>query len=1545
MATIRSVFSPGTTFNVLDPNAWVGGVVPGPNDIAQIGENGDYRATIHTDRAPYSTYTSPFSGSTIIKNQGSVIYPWEGNDVTIPVNSNAYNFNSEYQWPDTNGSFMIYPRGRFPTDVRLPIKIDYVSKSLDSAYYFYSCSVDRSFSNWIFKTGSNSEIYDCDFDEKGYPKEIYGPIRYNDYVYPLFTKFELTGSDTWHVGQIETLERCHLTIKDNATLKLDGSSVNPNAIYNNQDSYRNEIRILDNVTVELTGSTQRTNAGIYFYNRGGLFQISGSDLLPHTTLSQSANSGDSIITLTNTSSIGEGSIISIDNYKEPAKYIANTGYNVSMFSSGSNNINPYPYHTNRFSPTGSTIRQGTYGRGGATMFLSSSFREHEVVQVISQSGHEYTIAKLFGKEGTIQQDLGLFTYEQFVQNFSGSLAIPYEGQKRAVLIDSLHRDFQTGEKLIISRSTVAEVLYTDLYLSESLFLDFENGTTTDAIHTSSYAGYTGSFVDVTTNSQYNLYYEDYFRASQYWSTAPRTGSDGVTVTSSLHIGDFSNFYQPTNPQNYSACILKNTNFDEGEITIEWDRNRNLSGSADTSTYTSLLCGAGHKYDNVAPHYNSISSYQPYYMPLRQERDFTYLSLRQIDGGNTPFVRHFPFYGDRYARIGNKSVRFQAKVHIKNGLATSYLDGIKVGEQSEVSIKKHPIKLLTYRFSNIFNIRVKDYYQLVLLDTEESFDYKDGVLEGARLEYNQSSGKRVRASGNIIKDPLGYRNLIDDHVDNGKEATIKPALHSYTTTVAQDGNYNSFYRLFSNYYTGIELEYEHYYPRGYATAYMLNGSGFHIIYDLQSEVSMSALSFRMWYDYNYDYTTMASNPIQIDVSNDLESWTTVYGPTNDPRYTTRLAQLRFYDFVSGSTSARFVKLYMNGTSRYTNNRIQYLGLYNFYDENAQNMGNTVELYNADMFEVGDRVLFMEHKRPQGVEQRDQRYPAVEWDSLPGVTAGTTTDDDVCGGLTFLHTITAKDGNKITLDRKIANYPIYKGTHVYKWNQGSINFKGNHKNLAVWYNRRMQNDGMSMYQCVNANFDHTKTFSGLDGGGADNNPLNSITENISVNCIDKDSGAGFGGFVTKNVINAGGGYAPSAGGTTVNQNPGPDTYDALVFNCVFLGYSYYQHFMGVRMYNHYNNWVYTYNRTGGKYSNSNLSSVPNNKASFTIPKIKYAHNYIAHQRYGGIWSTVASGKLESTKGTIDHVEYRDNYSITAYDGIYSQANAQDTYGAYRNVIEHSNKIEMNKLYGYLSNTIPIPYQLWQNGGITTRLNGAWYPTKHPSVSPIMKVPMVSSGPSQNQPQYRIFKEENDDMYSIHQGFYYGKSQSRLWYAKPFIYYNSFKILNPHDVKIYTEFDYFREGWWLYRSSVNTTNDINRGYGDHVNTNIPKLVLFESLNKTIIDKVELSITGSNATVIYNKTHTLNPGEYIYGLYSDDLAGYGQKLFKHGSINHNIFSTQPSSVEIYYDNWDTPSLLENSPRTPEERDVASNKGRFKTLRASNTLPTGTIKIRKLKL
>ena len=1537
MATIRSVFAPGQTFNVLDPNAWVGGVVPGPNDIAQIGENGDYRATINTDRTPYSSYASPFSGSTIVKNSGSVIFPWDGNDAIIPVNSNAYNFNSEYQWPDTNGSFLIYPRTNFP-DIRFPIKIDYISKSLDDVYTFQSCSIDRTYSNWVYKTGSNP-LYDADLDEKGYPKEIATIVRYNDYVYPLHTKFELTGSDTWHVGQIETLERCHFTIKDNATLKLDGSTVNPNAIYNNQDSFNNELRILNNATVELTGSTQRTNAGIYFYDRNNAFnliQISGSDLLPNTILSQPANAGDTTIVLTNTSSIGEGSIISIDNHLESKKYTSRVWRS---------NTNPYGFISDPTYPTSSTYVWRNINKGGGSLFISGNFENHEVVQVVSQSNNNYTVAKLFGKEGKIQQDLGLYTYEQFIQTFTGSVITPFSGQKRVALIDSLHKDFQPGEKLIISRSKVAEVLYSDYYLSSSLYLDFTNGATTSSIHVSPYSGYTGSLVDVTTNSNYNLYYENYFRASQYWSTAPRTGSNQVDVTSSLHISSEgkSKMYGG-NPNYFAYFILPNTYFHEGEVSITYDKNINLSSTSDTSAYLAINLGYGHFHNGGIPLYNSQYSYGHTYN-YRNENRFAYGGYRN-DGGSFNLINFreaaFPGSKDDYGRnADNRQNPFYAKLVIKKGKGQSYLNDNLIVENYDVQVRRQPIKFSIYRNINIFNIEVKEYYQLVLLDTDEPVNYKDEVLEGVRLEYSHEAGKRVRASGNRIKNPLGYRNLTRDLLENGKEATILPYAHSATTTVAQDGNYNSFYQWNSaNIYAG-ELYDNYLRVYAYSHRYRKTGTGYYIIYDLQTEVSMSSLAYSDYHDYNYDYTEMAGENIQIDISNDLENWTTVYGPTPDPRYTTREGQLRFYDFVSGSTSARFVKLYLNGTSRTTGNAIEYIGLYNFYDKNNQDLGNTIELYNADMFEVGDKIFFQETKIPRHPGRynynNDAQYAAVDWATLPGVQAGTTTDDDVCGGLTYLHTITAKNGNKITLDRKIANFPIYKDTFVYKWNQGSINFKGNHTNLGTYYNRRFLYP-LNNYQLVNANFDHVRTLSGLDGGGGDNGVLNSYTENISSNGVTKASSHGLGAQVIKNCNLVGG--ARGVGLLGQNNQYSLETFDTLVFNNVIFDHGRTPTgTFGFRYASYINNYVFTYNRRSG-VTIQYIGISDSGKNSSTSPKIKYTHNYIESTNNDTL-NYFAPYMFDNMSSNYKNVTIKDNYVFFTYLGSLENPGGLSYYTMGLSNWLHNPNFERFKYYSVESNSLEFHKSMYIDGSLL-RVNQLWFPLyykKHPNT----KEPVVVLGGSRNEPRGYI-SNPSPNVYEFYNADYTGYNvNNQANYAMPYVYYCKFTIHQTQDVKIYTNFDYNRPDYFSFGGNSYELNRIRRGQWIE-EVYYPRVILANALTKNILGKEELSSYGSN-TLTYNKTHTLTPGDYIFCLHLDDVVGRAVKGFEHGPIDFNIFSTNPSQLSVYYSNWDIYKMFTEQPFFTKEPYTPTNAGQFTVPRASNTLPTGTLKIRKLKL
>ena len=107
MANIYNV-KDGNSYHWDDPNAWQGGVVPGPTDTAYIQHE----------------FTQI--------NSGSGIHHWTGNVDSIRVDSTA-------AFPDS-GSFYTWidPAAH-------KVKIDYQSK--DSTY-FYTCSIDQSYQNW-----------------------------------------------------------------------------------------------------------------------------------------------------------------------------------------------------------------------------------------------------------------------------------------------------------------------------------------------------------------------------------------------------------------------------------------------------------------------------------------------------------------------------------------------------------------------------------------------------------------------------------------------------------------------------------------------------------------------------------------------------------------------------------------------------------------------------------------------------------------------------------------------------------------------------------------------------------------------------------------------------------------------------------------------------------------------------------------------------------------------------------------------------------------------------------------------------------------------------------------------------------------------------------------------------------------------------------------------------------------------------------------------------------------------------------------------------
>ena len=171
----------------------------------------------------------------------------------------------------------------------------------------------------------------------------------------------------------------------------------------------------------------------------------------------------------------------------------------------------------------------------------------------------------------------------------------------------------------------------------------------------------------------------------------------------------------------------------------------------------------------------------------------------------------------------------------------------------------------------------------------------------------------------------------------------------------------------------------------------------------------------------------------------------------------------------------------------------------------------------------------------------------------------------------------------------------------------------------------------------------------------------------------------------------------------------------------------------------------------------------------------------------------------------------------------------------------------------------------------------------------------------------------------------------------------MVSSRTIRIYASFNYNRPNYFSFGGNSYDANLIRRGqYIEEVY--YPRIILANALTKDILGKEELSSYGNN-TVTYNKTHTLTPGDYIFCLHLDDVLGRSIKGFEHGPIDFNIFSTNPSQLSVYYSNWDMYKMFEKKQFSTKEPYTSPNAGQFIVPRASNTLPVGTLKIKKLKL
>ncbi len=1088
--TAKPNFTSGSAMNLLDPNTWVGGVVPGPTDVAIIPSQAGHSRLRRTSFGylPWEGKSSVAAGA-FNQNQFGTDEANAGLQVTAIHSSGLYEHpGCDY---NTSGSIFIGTTQNYDLETSF-VKINFTGSTNSR---FLSCSIDHSYRKWAnsnIVTGSDNSTYNDNYTA--------GPILYNARVYPAnangepaWNRYELTGSQQWYVGAIRVGDVSHLELKDQAHLILvspNGGSYGENIDLRTYAPYGSVVKILDEVTIENSGSSNEAlyqQNGIYGYNTHGIVVvISGSANYSSSFLSTSAQAGEDYITISNSSAFSAGDYITIQS---KGSYQFGGFYLPSHASSGSYNYtNQYGQMTKL--PTGSApddlnnfnngieldnspVNSFTPSIYGTSKFTHDVMND-EIVQIVSMSRHTATIAKLMGKNGAVQEDKGTYSYTQFIETF-GTTTDFYTGNKRAILIDSQHKSYKKGDSLVINDKAY-NIHSISSHLSQSVFIDFTNNAEpTDVFQVPEYR-FTGSRYGSNTTttshkwlSRYNAYLDG------GWASGSRGGTRSFYMNS-------ASFHNASNPSTlYETYMgdtirLKDVLFDDGEITISASLCRDFEsyssvagialGWAGLSTWpdanyeqiqTGITVGTG------APRNNRYFILQGTRLSVSGPREGRG-TVWELDGNDNYNFDSTLLPSANHTGSG-ESFHLKVVIEADKTLATQYY-GNSSGEYKMQSQKhlpiKSPIGISIRRYGSIFSISVKQRYQLAILDTTDSFSKNDEIREGGLL-YNHEANKVTKWWATEIEDAYGFQNITDQWWRNRGSGSIQPYRHSYNRT----NTYVNYDSSSVNVDTGITYGGPYYNADNafipntgdlnYANAYAYGGYSFQTV-DLGDNVIFDTVGILFGVGEMNDYDETITG-VKIEVSNYVDGpWELVYGPQDDERDPTGIGAMRYYTFPSGSVNKRFIKFSLNESTYHDFGKFS---VFNFTSGSNGEQGdvlNKIKLKNANNFKIGDAIVFWNKALYGPTYYNRIRYNNQHYNfnpsKVPGVaTTGYATNDTV-GGLDRYRTITAISGSVITLDRPPAYCTIGKGTIVIKLNRGNVHFKANSGRHSCWINPSSQ-----------------------------------------------------------------------------------------------------------------------------------------------------------------------------------------------------------------------------------------------------------------------------------------------------------------------------------------------------------------------------------------------------------------------------------------------------------------------------------------------------------
>lgn len=417
MATIDSVTH--GEFHWDDPNAWVGGVVPGKADTARI----------------QSTFT--------LINNSSGIHYWTGSIDNITVDSTS-------GFPSTSGSFFTYTN---PGVHKVQITYDSISGN-DFKY----CRISSSYAN----AKGHSPTW------TGGPTGSYVGVIFNDT--PVFredsVKIYLSGSSEWHLHKMIVRDHGSFIAKDNAHLALDSDPADAYILVND-----GMVEILGNVTASLSGSTDR-NSGLIEHgtiNYGTVLISGSSDLRTRTTTGPStAGLNAGFLTVADSTGFNKNDFISVYDETIVDSYL-------SISPDGNNDTQFYQYGYASWDAGG----EGTDGRHHSSSFVFPrrtriKHRDHnESFQVAATGSNKIFIRKMFGKEGQVISTTS-FNRNKYLRE-KGNVP-SFTGQRTSIQVRSGHNKFKEGDVITTDNGVVARVVKTKDVLIPYKNIDFATDT-------------------------------------------------------------------------------------------------------------------------------------------------------------------------------------------------------------------------------------------------------------------------------------------------------------------------------------------------------------------------------------------------------------------------------------------------------------------------------------------------------------------------------------------------------------------------------------------------------------------------------------------------------------------------------------------------------------------------------------------------------------------------------------------------------------------------------------------------------------------------------------------------------------------------------------------------------------------------------------------------------------------------------------------------------------------------------------------------------------